>query len=42
MVNSMENMHSDFKVLRVKTQIEQNLRCNFLMVDEKPKVEANE
>ena len=41
MVNSMENMHSDVKVLRVMTQIEQNLRCKFLMADEEPKVETN-
>ena len=34
MVNSMENMHSDVKVLRVKTQMKQNLRCKFLMADE--------
>ena len=41
MVNSMESMHSDVKVLRVKTQTEQNLRCKFLMVDEEPRVETN-
>ena len=42
MVNSMENMHSDVKVLRVKTQMEQNLRSKFLMANEKPRVETNE